>query len=130
MERITLTNIAVYAYHGCLEEEGMIGSDYRVDVSLKTDLRRAVLSDALQDTVDYGEVARLVKEEMAIRSKLLEHVAGRLLGRIFADFPSVKKAIVTVSKINPPVEGSVQRVSVIMCRKRKKDERIGFSKIN
>jgi dihydroneopterin aldolase len=53
MGTIKLKNIQTYSYHGCLIEEGKIGSDYSVDLEIKTDLRKSCLSDDLNDTVDY-----------------------------------------------------------------------------
>ena len=111
---IHVTNIQVYAYHGCLEEEGKIGSDYRVDVAVKADLKPSANSDRLKDTVDYVHINRIVKEEMAIRSKLLEHVALRILQRIFKEIPIALEADVKVSKINPPIGGNVEMVTVEM----------------
>ena len=109
-----MTNIQVYAYHGCLMEEGKIGSDYRVDVAVKANLQPSAQSDNLKDTVDYVHINRIVKEEMAIRSKLLEHVAKRMLDRIFAEIPIAMEATVEVSKINPPIGGNVQQVTIEM----------------
>lgn len=111
---IKVTNIKVYAYHGCLTEEGKIGSDYRVDVTVKADLQPSAISDELVDTVDYVHINKIVKEEMAIRSKLLEHVAKRILDRIFAEIAIANEASVAVSKINPPIGGNVEMVTIEM----------------
>jgi len=111
---IKLKNIRVYAYHGCLLEEGKIGSDYRVDVSVNANLNLSAQSDNLADTVDYVHLNKIVKEEMAIRSKLLETVAKRILDRIFLEIPLVEEAVVAVSKINPPIGGNVAMVTVEM----------------
>lgn len=113
-----MENIRVYAYHGCLKEESIIGSDYRVDISLNSDLAQASHSDDLAHTVDYVHINRLVKEEMKIPSKLLEHVAKRILDRIFSELPGVSKAKVSVSKINPPINGDVEMVTVSLKEKR------------
>ena len=72
---IKLTNIRTFSYHGCLEEEAKIGSNYRVDLTIKTNLKQSAQTDELNDTVDYVDLNRIVVEEMAIRAKLLEHVA-------------------------------------------------------
>lgn len=112
MGKIKVRNIRVYAHHGCLEEETLIGSEYRVDVSLSTDLTKASVSDDLSQTVDYVHVNHIVKEEMRVPSKLLEHVANRILQRIFSEMPMVKKGSVSVSKINPPIGGDVEMVSI------------------
>ena len=111
---IKVTNINVYAYHGCLDEEGKIGSDYRVDVMVKANLQPSAYSDHLADTIDYVHVNRIVKEEMGIRSKLLEHVAKRIIDRIFKEIPIAAQATVAVSKLNPPIGGDVESVTIEM----------------
>lgn len=118
MGSIQLKNIKVYAYHGCLVEEGQIGSDYRVDMHVKADLSKPSVSDNLSDTVDYVHLNKIVKEEMAIRSKLLEQVCKRIIDRAFDEIPMLKKATVEVSKINPPIGGDVAAVSVSLTKKR------------
>jgi len=114
MHTITLENIRVYAHHGCLNEEAMIGSDYRVDLEVVANLSTSALTDDLNDTVDYVSLNHIVVEEMARRSKLLEHVAQRILNRTLSQEVLVTKATVMVSKINPPIGGDVQQVTVSM----------------
>ena len=116
---IKVENIRIYAFHGCLIEEGKIGSDYRVDVKVKADLNKSSKTDELRDTADYVHLNKIVKEEMAIRSALLEHVVERILNRIFTEIPMVAKAKVSVSKINPPIGGNVEMVTVTKKRERK-----------
>ena len=111
---IKLKNIRTFSYHGCLVEESKIGSDYIVNLEIKTDLRKSSESDQLKDTVDYVLLNRIVVEEMAIRSQLLEHVAHRIITRIFATIASVSRIIVAVSKINPPIGGDVEAVTIEM----------------
>jgi dihydroneopterin aldolase len=111
---IKVNNIRVHAWHGCLKEESIIGSDYRVDVEISANLKAASETDNLKDTVDYVHLNNIVKEEMAIKSKLLEHVSKRILNRIFSEIPLVENATVSVSKINPPIGGDVESVEVIM----------------
>ncbi|RTY76329.1 dihydroneopterin aldolase [Flavobacterium sp. LS1R10] len=109
---IKLKNIRTYSYHGCLIEEGKIGSDYIVNLEVKTDLRKSSVTDDLKDTVDYVLLNHIVVEEMAIRSDLLEHVAHRILTRIFEEIPEISRIIVAVSKLNPPIGGDVEAVSI------------------
>ncbi|MEM1001972.1 MAG: dihydroneopterin aldolase, partial [Bacteroidota bacterium] len=92
---------------------------YRVDLSVKANLKTSSQSDDLADTVDYVLLNKIVKEEMAIPSKLLEHVGQRILDRIFMESDMVKKARVSVSKINPPIGGDVRQVSVLLSKSRK-----------
>lgn len=112
MGSIKLKNIKIFAYHGCMDEEGRIGSDYRVDLKINSDLSLSAKTDALKDTIDYVHLNRIVKEEMAIRSKLLETVAERILNRVLKELILVQKVTVDVSKINPPIGGNVEMVTV------------------
>ncbi len=114
MGTIKLKNIRTYSFHGCLEEEGRIGSDYNVNLEVKTDLRKSALSDELKDTVDYVHLNKIVEEEMSIRSKLLEHVAHRIIVRIFKELPQVSRIKIGVSKLNPPIGGDVESVTIEM----------------
>ncbi|NNC70402.1 MAG: dihydroneopterin aldolase [Flavobacteriaceae bacterium] len=118
MGLIEVKNIRLYAYHGCLDEEGKIGSEYRVDLAVKADLSKSAKTDALNDTVDYVHLNKIVKEEMGVRTKLLETVADKLLDRILEEIPLVKKVTVEVSKLNPPIGGNVAMVTIKMSKKR------------
>ena len=118
MGTIKVNNIKLYANHGCLEEEAKIGSWYRVDVSVKADLKTSAKTDNLNDTVDYVHLNHIVKQEMAVRSKLLEEVAQRILDRFFKEIKMIQKAKVAVSKINPPIGGNVEEVVIVLSKKR------------
>ena len=114
MGTIKLKNIRTYSYHGCLIEEGKIGSDYSVDLEIRTNLKLSSESDNLKDTVDYVHLNTIVIEEMAIRSNLLEHVAKRIIDRALAELEMISKIKVGVSKINPPIGGDVEAVTIEM----------------
>ena len=112
MGKIYLKNIRLYSYHGCMDEEEKIGSDYIVNLKVKTDLSVSSKSDILADTVDYVSLHLIVKDEMAHRAKLLETVADRIINRILKEHPVVVKVSVKVAKINPPIGGNVDEVAV------------------
>ena len=114
MGTIRLKNIKIYAFHGCLVEETKIGSDYLVNLEVKANLSKAASSDNLLDTVDYVRLQEIVKNEMAIPSKLLEHVGLRIIKKIKSELSFIEKVKVTVSKINPPIGGDVAEVSVTL----------------
>ncbi len=92
----------------------LIGSDYRVDLEISADLSLPAESDKLSETVDYVHLNNIVKEEMGIRSNLLEHVAKRIINRILQEIPEVTNVIVEVSKINPPIGGDVESVTAVL----------------
>lgn len=114
MGTIKLKNIRTYSYHGCLIEEAKIGSDYSVDLEIRANLKQSAESDNLKDTVDYVHLNQIVVEEMAIRSNLLEHVTKRIILRALAEIETISKIKVAVSKINPPIGGDVEAVTVEM----------------
>ena len=111
---IQIEGIECYAYHGCLEEETKIGGRFSVDVTLHLDLTKAITTDDLSQTADYVVIHQIVREQMNIPSKLIEHVAGRILEKIKSAYPQCAQAIVKVTKFNPPVNGLVEKVSAIV----------------
>jgi len=118
MDKIVVEGIKLFGYHGCLDEEGKIGTDYRVNVTVWGDLSQPAQSDKLKDTIDYVIINRIVKEEMAIRSKLIEHVGNRILERLISEVPPIEKAEIKLSKLYPPINGDVESVSVVMSKER------------
>ncbi len=108
---IEVTGIQVFAYHGCLPEEAAIGGPYQVDVAVSGDLTHAERSDLLADTVDYGRVTAIVTEQMAIRSELIEHAARRILDALKTEWPHHGPWRVRLSKMHPPIQGDVARVT-------------------
>ncbi len=115
MSTISIEQMEFYAYHGCFQEEQIIGTRFLVDLYLETDTKKAEKTDELADTVNYQEVYLLVKTEMEIKSKLLEHVGKRILDAIIKNFPEVGFAKLKISKMNPPLGGKMQNVSLTMC---------------
>lgn len=102
--KIYLRNVRFHAFHGVLPQEGIVGNDYLVNLVLDYDFSSAMKTDDLQGTLNYAEVYQKVREEMAVPSKLLEHVAGRIAHRLFSDFPEIQKLQLSITKVNPPME--------------------------
>ncbi len=109
---INIEGIKLYAYHGCLEEEAKIGGNYIVDVYITTDFTEAAKTDDLKKTVDYCTVYEIAKTEMAIRSKLIEQVCQRIFDNIKTNLKGIKALHVKVTKLVPPMNGDVEKVSV------------------
>lgn len=101
--KIYLRNVRFRAFHGVLPQEGIVGNDYLVNLVLDYDFSSAMQTDDLQGTLNYAEVYQKVREEMAVPSKLLEHVAGRIAHRLFSDFPEIQKLQLSITKVNPPM---------------------------
>jgi len=114
MAIILVEGIKLYAYHGCMKEEALIGGNYIVDVTIDADLSKPSRSDKLNDTIDYVTVSGIVQKEMATRSKLIEHVAKRILDRLKKRFPQTFSIKVKITKLNPPIPGEVDKVSIVI----------------
>jgi len=114
MGQIYLKNIRTYSHHGCMKEETIIGSEYRIDLWVDADLTVASSSDDLKDTPDYVVLHQIIIDEMEIPSHLLEHVAQRIINRIKSTFTGLDRIRVRISKINPPIGGDIQSVSLLL----------------
>ena len=111
---IEVNGIKLYAFHGCLPEEERIGGNYVVDVMLNTDFSDAALHDTLHQTIDYVDVNRIITEEMAIRSKLIEHVGQRIVNRLRSELVGITYLKVKVTKLTPPINGDVNNVAIVI----------------
>ncbi|MDZ4822083.1 MAG: dihydroneopterin aldolase [Flavobacteriales bacterium] len=114
MPVIRLNHLRIYAHHGCWPEEEIIGGDYTVDVAIDFDFTEAALQDDLSKTIDYVRVNGIVQHEMKIRAKLIEHVAHRIVMSLRKEFPASEKIWVRLTKMNAPMQGQVESVSVEM----------------
>ena len=111
---IEVNGIKLYAHHGCLPEEEAIGGHYIVDVAIATDFTEAMQNDYLNKTVDYVDVNRIVSREMAIRSKLIEHVGYRIVQALKSEVSGIDSLKVKVTKLTPPINGDVNDVAIII----------------
>src|SRR4051812_39442406 len=109
---VKISGIRCFAFHGCLEEEAVIGGNFMVDIEIETDFSQAASNDELSGTVDYVEVYEIVKKEMATRSKLIENVAKRISDSLLQKISNIEAVEIKVTKINPPVNGEVEKVTV------------------
>lgn len=114
MGLISIENMEFFAYHGCFSEEQIIGTRFIVDLYIEADTREAEETDKLSKTINYQDVFLMVKEQMATKSNLLEHVARRVLNKLTEQFEGVEFAEIKVSKMNPPLGGKVGNVSLTL----------------
>lgn len=111
---IQVNGIKIYAYHGCLPEEAKIGGNYTVYVSITTDFSKAFSTDALEDTIDYVAINKIVCEEMSVRSKLIEHVGNRISQSLRREIKGLTTSKVKIVKHTPPIGGNVEDVAIII----------------
>lgn len=117
-DRIVLAGMRFFGYHGALPAERERGQEFVVDLEISTDLRRAGLSDRLDDTVDYRDAyaaARAVVEGPP--RQLLEAVAEEIASRVLA-LERVEAVTVRVRKPAVRLPGPVDHSAVEIMRRR------------
>ena len=114
MATISIEGMEFYAHHGCFAEEQKIGTNFKVDLSFDVDSSKAEKSDNLNDTIDYQIVYQIVKREMNISSKLLEHVGRRIVDSIKTEFPNTTNIQLKIKKLNPPLGGKMDNVAIML----------------
>ena len=111
MALISVEGIRIFAYHGHLPEEKKLGGHFIVNVWVTADTKEVEKTDDLNHTMDYVKVIEIVKEQMAIRSNMIEHPAKRIVDAILP-LHKVKKVKVEVEKIQPPIDATFDKISV------------------
>ena len=109
-ERITIERLEFYGHCGVTTEERQKAQLLAVDLELDATMASAALSDCLNETIDYAEVAkRLTTLGTSLECKLLESLAEQLIGMLFAEFP-VDRVCLWIRKLHAPlalIAGSV-----------------------
>lgn len=115
---IHLHRVKLFAHHGVLPQERATGAYFYISLQAETDFGSALHTDELTGTVSYADLFEAVRQEMAVPSALLEHVAGRILHRIFRDFASVSAVHLSLTKENPPMGADCQGAGIEISARR------------
>lgn len=109
---IFLNEARFHAYHGVLPQEQEVGQDFLVSARAALDVSAAMEHDMVEVTLDYGVLYRIIKDEMAQVSQLVEHVAGRIAKRVFDTFSEVTQLDLKITKLNPPIGGDCEGAGI------------------
>jgi len=119
LDKITLNKMEFYGYHGLFKEEKKLGQRFITSVELHTPLRKAGLSDDMNDSIDYGKVYGLIKDIVEGEAKnLIEAVAEDIANELLSTFPTLKACMIEVVKPDPPIQGHYESVAVKIHRER------------
>lgn len=99
---IYLDDLRFHAFHGVMPQERLTGNDYTIDIKIGYDVSLAMVSDNVDDTLNYVEVYKIVDQEMGVPSQLLERVAYRIGDRLSRKFTSITSINIKLTKLNPP----------------------------
>lgn len=109
---ILIDNLRFFAHHGVGEQETLVGNEFTVSLRLKVNIEQAMQTDNVENTVSYADVYESLKQEMSVPSKLLEHVSGRIMNRLFTDFPQIEEIKMKLMKRNPPMGADIEAAGV------------------
>lgn len=109
---VFIDQMKLHAFHGVLAQEHVIGNDYEVSLRVEYPFMKATETDLLADTISYANLADVVRKEMAIPSKLVEHVAGRIVRTLSLSYPTISYIYIKVKKIAPPMKADCDGAGV------------------
>lgn len=109
-----------YAYHGCFAEEQLVGTNFELTIAVELDTLIACKTDAIEDALNYQELYQTIQAEMQINSKLIENVGQRIINKLFVRFAQIEGIELELSKLNPPLGGQIERVSILLSEQRAK----------
>ncbi|CRH88690.1 Dihydroneopterin aldolase [Chlamydia trachomatis] len=119
MDKILLTGCRFYGYHGAFQEEQILGQIFVIDLTLSVDLKKASLSDQLEDTVHYGHAFETVRRQVEDQKYVLvERLAGAICQDLLDEFPAIESITIRITKENPPINGHYKQVGIELERKR------------
>lgn len=109
---IEINRLRVYAHHGVMEQERLVGNTFEVTVHLRYPISRAMTTDNISNTLDYSMAIELIHNVMRQPSLLLENVVERLRIELLKNFPLIEGGVITVAKLSPPISKEVASVAV------------------
>lgn len=118
MATITLENMEFRAHHGVLSHEKELGNNFLITAILEVDTGKAGVTDHLEDTINYALIYNAIKKQMELPSNLIEHVAERIADKLINKFLRIQELTLHLSKLNPPLSGKVEKVTITLHRKR------------
>ena len=120
MDKITIKNLKIFAYHGVNPEEKENGQNFYIDVDYYLDITKACKSDDLNDTVSYAKVVKAVTRAFTQQSfDLIEKAAQTVADAVLEGFEPVSRVDVTVKKPDAPVKADFEYMAVSISRIKK-----------
>lgn len=100
---IYIKNLRLHSFHGVLPQERLTGNDYILNLRAKYPVDSAMITDRVEDTLNYATMCDMVTEEMTKPSALIENAAYRICKRLFKDMPKIESVDISITKVNPPM---------------------------
>lgn len=119
MDKIIITDLKLFGYHGVNPEEKRDGQSFYLDITAFLDLSRACRTDDLNDTVSYAKIIKCASAAFnEEKSDLIERAAQRVADSVLAAFPRIEALEITLKKPEAPVKADFGNVAVSIRRER------------
>jgi dihydroneopterin aldolase len=121
---VEIRGLSLYTHHGVSDAEQEIGQRLLIDVSFDVPDCDAVLTDRIEDTVDYGEVCDIVTLAATERSyRTLERLA-KVIGERLVERFGCDQVRVRAAKPEPPLPLAIEQVAVEVTHERSLDPEV------
>lgn len=119
MDKITVKNLKLFAYHGVNPEEKENGQDFLIDLDYYLDITKACESDHVDDTVSYAKVVKTIKRVFtAEKYDLIERAAQVTADAVLDEYEPIRKVQITLKKPHAPVNADFEYMAVTMTREK------------
>jgi dihydroneopterin aldolase len=118
-DRVTLTGLTFYGYHGVHPEERALGQRFVVDLALAMDLQPAGQSDDLALTANYSEVFRAVREVVEGPPRNLIEAVAEGVAEAALRVSKARTVRVRIAKPWAPIEGNMAGVAAVEIYRRR-----------
>ena len=119
MDQILIKNLTVFANHGVLEAENVLGQKFILSAVLDLDIQQAAQSDDLTKTIDYGSVCREMQLFLSQHTfQLIETCAEKLIMHLLLLYPQIQSIDLTLEKPWAPIKMPLDSVGVHLKRAR------------
>lgn len=119
MDKITIKNLKLFAYHGVNPEEKENGQNFYIDLDYYLNMQRACENDNLDDTVSYAKVVKAVNRAFTAQSfDLIEKAAQTVADAVLDEFEAITRVDITLKKPEAPVKADFDYMAVSISRSR------------
>lgn len=113
MDRIKITNLEVFAYHGVLKEENILGQKFLITAELFTEVSEAAKGDDITKSINYADVCKTIETFIKEHTfQLIETIAERLAHHLLKTYHRIDKITLEIKKPWAPILMTLDTVSV------------------
>jgi dihydroneopterin aldolase len=119
MDKITIKNLKLFAYHGVNHEEKENGQTFYLDIDYYVNIAKACYNDSLEDTVSYAKVVKVVRKAFTQEKyDLIERASQVVADPILDNFEEIFRVDITLKKPEAPVSADFDYMAVSISRER------------